>query len=185
MKKILAIAGSNNKHSQTHRLLNLWLKCLCERDNAMQYDVLLLRNFNISMCEGCKNCFCEKECTLDQADDMPLLRKHLQESDIIVFSSPVYHQNMSGIMKNFMDRIVFPSRMLDLSGKLGFTLTTTDSSGGKIVSDMLWQLQTSLGIKNIENFIFRDVCDDELMSSDEWAKTALEALTYQAKFQAR
>lgn len=42
MKKIIAIAGSNNKSSQTYRLLKLWLKRMSELDESVQYEVLLL-----------------------------------------------------------------------------------------------------------------------------------------------
>lgn len=182
MKKIIAIAGSNNKSSQTYRLLKLWLKRMSELDESVQYEVLLLRDFKLAMCEGCGTCLDKGECILDQEDDMPLLREKMLENDIIIFSSPVYHQNMSGIMKNFIDRVAFDSHKLVLSGKLGFTLTTTRFLGGKNVSDMLWQIQTSFGIKNIDNFVFRDACDDELVSSDEWAKVAIEDLKYQMEF---
>ena len=44
---------------------------------------------------------------------------------------------------------------------------------------MLWHSQTSFGIKNIDNFVFRAVCDDEEIASDTWARAAVEALHYQ------
>lgn len=179
MKKIIAIAGSNNQNSQTYRLLNLWLARMAQLDSTVEYEVLLLRDFHIALCEGCRTCFQQGACPLDRQDDMPRLRKKLQESDVIVFSSSVYCHNMSGIMKNFIDRAAGTAHLPALAGKTGFTLTATSSSGGKFVSDMLRQIQTSFGIRNMDNFIFRSVCDDEAEASGQWARAALEALHYQ------
>lgn len=179
MKKIIAIAGSNNQNSQTCRLLNLWLAHMAQLDSTVEYEVLLLRDFHIALCEGCRTCFQQGACPLDRQDDMPRLRKKLQESDVVVFSSSVYCHNMSGIMKNFIDRVAGTAHLPALAGKTGFTLTATSSSGGKFVSDMLRQIQTSFGIRNMDNFIFRSVCDDEAEASDQWARAALEALRYQ------
>lgn len=181
MKKIIAIAGSNNKHSQTYRLLNMWLRRMAELDPAVQYEVFLLRDFPIALCEGCGSCSDRRTCALDQEDAMSFLRKKMQECHVIIFSSPVYHQNMSGIMKNFIDRTARDARSFAAAGKLGFTLTTTGSSGGKLVSDMLWQVQTRFGIKNIDNFIFRAACDDELAASERWARAAVEDMKYQTE----
>lgn len=182
MGKIVAIAGSNNKNSRTYRLLNLWLKRMSELDDSLQYEVLLLRDFNLVMCEGCSSCFYNGKCVLDQKDDMPFLREKLLESDVIIFSSPVYMHNMSGIMKNFIDRMAFFSHLLSLSGKFGFTLTTTSSSGEEMVSDMLRQMQISFGIKNVNNFVFKAVFDDEIISIDQWARISVEDLSYQLGF---
>ena len=57
MKKIIAIAGSNNQNSQTCRLLNLWLARMAQLDSTVEYEVLLLRDFYIALCEGCRTCF--------------------------------------------------------------------------------------------------------------------------------
>ena len=72
MKRIIAIAGSNNKQSQTYRLLHLWLRRMAELDSTVEYEVLLLRDFHIALCEDCRSChpwtrqttcpFCAKSC---------------------------------------------------------------------------------------------------------------------------
>lgn len=177
-KRILAIAGSN-RHSPTCRLLHRWLRRMAELDSTVEYEVLLLQEFHIALCQDCGACRTWGGCALDRTDDMPLLRQKLQENDIVIFSSPVSHQNMSGSMKNFIDRVAPDLQPVFLAGRLGFTLTTTASSGGKFVSDMLWHSQTSFGIRNIGNFVFRTACDEEQAASDAWAEAAVEALQYQ------
>lgn len=179
MKKVLAIAGSNHKNSQTRRLLELWLERLCKLDSTVVYEVLQLREIPIAMCQGCGACFRGKRCPLDAEDHMPLLRKKLQEQDIIVFASPVCSQNLSGIMKNFIDRMAGETHRSVLAGKYGFTLAVTRTSGGKFVSDMLWQLQTGFGMKNIDNFVFRGSCNEEFSAADRWASIAAKDLWFQ------
>lgn len=179
MKNIIAIAGSNHKNSRTHRLLNMWLDRVSKLDANIHFEVYSLRNFKINMCEGCNSCFYNGQCALDKQDDMPFLREKMSESDVTIFSSPVYMHNLSGIMKNFIDRMAFNSHLLSLSGKLGFTLTTTMSSGGDIVSDMLEKVQTSMGIKNVSNFVFSAAYDNEITSTDEWALKAIEDISFQ------
>lgn len=77
------------------------------------------------------------------------------ESDVIVFACPVYMLNLSEIMKNFIDCLAYYSHPLNLSGKLGFTVTTTLSGGGELVSDLLQQLQIFMGTKKVNNFVFK------------------------------
>ena len=178
-EKIIAIVGSNNKESQTCRLIELWFQRMAALDHTVRCEAVVLRDVHVAMCEGCGGCSKGEACGLDQGDDMSFLREKMRDCDVIVFSSPVYHQNMSGIMKNFIDRMAGAAP--SFTGKLGFTLTTTSSSGGKLVSDMLWQVQSRLGIKNIDNFVFRAACDDALAASELWAKAAVEDMKYQAE----
>ena len=182
MKNIVAITGSNHKDSRTHRLLHMWLKQMAEVDDTINYELFCLRDFKINMCEGCDSCFRGGICILDRKDDMPFLREKMFKSDIIIFSSPVYMHNMSGIMKNFVDRMAFCSHILALSGKFGFTVTTTVGSGEKTVSQMLQQFQTLVGIKNINNFVFVAAYETEMTAINEWVKISIEDLSSQLGF---
>lgn len=71
--------------------------------------------------------------------------------------SPVYVLSVSGLMKNLIDRCVLYCHTLELGGKLGFTITSTSETGGQKVSEYLKQVQTSMGIKNLDNYIYRQI----------------------------
>jgi len=62
---------------------------------------------NVKPCLGCLYCWSKTpgKCVLkdEAADD--LLPAFL-DSDLVVLATPIYHHNMNGVMKNFIDRTV-------------------------------------------------------------------------------
>lgn len=152
--KILAIVGSNNKNSTTNLVISKLLNNIRNQDKDYKYQIICLSYYDIKYCEGCETCFKRGFCPIDKKDDFEIIRRKLEESDIIFFASPVYVHNVSGIMKTFFDRMAVSCHLLDLAGKIGFTLTTTHSNGEEKVRDYLSDLQRSMGIKNLNNYIF-------------------------------
>ena len=65
-----------------------------------------LKNKNIHPCTGCYTCWTKTpgECIFD--DDMTDLRYKFRTADLIIFASPLYVYSVTGIMKNFLDRLV-------------------------------------------------------------------------------
>jgi len=63
-------------------------------------------NKKITHCLGCFHCWVKTpgKCVID--DDMKELLQIIMSSDIIVFATPLYVDNVTGIMKNFMDRLI-------------------------------------------------------------------------------
>ncbi len=61
-------------------------------------------------CRGCGTCFLkdEEHCPLE--DDRDLLIRRMEDSDGVVFATPNYSLQVSGIMKTFLDRLAFVSR---------------------------------------------------------------------------
>ena len=106
--KILAICGSPRK-GNTEFMLNKVL----EGAGDVEKELILLRNLDIKPCTGCDICYNEgKPCPIE--DDMKQLYEKLLKADVIVFGSPNYFKNVSGLMKNFIDRtnaIVEPPRL--------------------------------------------------------------------------
>jgi len=71
-----------------------------------QVEQVLLAKKNINNCRGCFRCWVKTpgRCVID--DDMKLLLEQLMANDIVVFATPLYVDNVTGLMKNFMDRIL-------------------------------------------------------------------------------
>lgn len=151
-KKIVAIVGSNNKNSVTNLVISKLLNNIKFHNQSYDYEIIHLGNYDIKYCEGCETCFKRGFCRIDKKDDFATIRRKLEESDIIFFASPVYVHNVSGIMKTFFDRMAVSCHLLDLAGKLGFTLTTTYSNGQENVKLYLKDLQSSIGVKNLNNY---------------------------------
>lgn len=94
--KIIAISGSN-RDGLTNRLL----KNLIE-PTGFEYDMIELRKFSIQPCLNCRGCHQDYQCK--QKDAMQEICQRLEEAECIILASPTYFDNVTGIMKNFMDR---------------------------------------------------------------------------------
>lgn len=96
-KKILFISGSPREGNTNYVLRQIYE--LIDNDHK---ELIFLNDLNISFCKGCLTCHNRPECIIK--DDMDKLYKKMINSDIFVIGSPNYFDNVSGIMKNFIDR---------------------------------------------------------------------------------
>lgn len=104
--KIIGISGSpRNKNT------NFMLKTLLDA-TGFNYELIALKDKNIKPCSACGGCYKSHKCIVK--DDMQDIYNKLLQADVIVLGSPTYFDNVSAIMKAFMDRCL----PLYLSGKL-------------------------------------------------------------------
>lgn len=112
MDKILFISASSTNGSC--RLLleeiqkKFWLKYSTE--------VAYIRDFESKQCLGCRACQDERgECVLD--DKIHILLEKMLDAKIVVFATPNYFYNMTGLAKNFIDRAYRYYKNRKLEGK--------------------------------------------------------------------
>ena len=96
MKKILLISGSN-RNGNTNYLLNQIKRAIDKT------ELILLSEYNIKYCKGCLACHRIDKCVIQ--DDMNDIIDKIKESDLIIFGIPNYFDNVTGLFKNFMDRL--------------------------------------------------------------------------------
>lgn len=84
-------------------------------------DVVNLKEKKISPCNDCRRCHKTGKC--DLSDQMNGIYEKLEQSDAIVLGSPTYFDNVSGLMKNFMDRCLPYYFSRKLEGKKAVLLT--------------------------------------------------------------
>lgn len=65
--------------------------------------VRYLKELEIAPCTGCKRCLHNRRCSAHD-DDMTAVLEEIRAADALVLASPVYLYNVSGLMKNFLDR---------------------------------------------------------------------------------
>ena len=87
-KKVI-ILGSARKNGNTTKIVD-------EIAKESGIDVIDLSDYTIS--------HYDYESKNKEDDFLPLIRRILQEYDTLIFATPVYWYNMSGIMKVFFDR---------------------------------------------------------------------------------
>lgn len=99
--KILAINGSHRKGKNTAAMLST---VLAEAEAAgAKTELVELMDYTILECVSCNKCFFKPECSIKD-DDMAMLLDKMVEADGIVFGSPVYFSNVTGRLKDFIDR---------------------------------------------------------------------------------
>jgi multimeric flavodoxin WrbA len=64
----------------------------------------MVKDADLAHCTGCFVCFLRGEENCPNQDDAPETEQKMHESDGVIFASPVYGMNVSGLMKVFIDR---------------------------------------------------------------------------------
>ncbi len=94
--KILAICGSPRK-GNTEFMLNTVLN-----EINHEKELILLGEKNINRCLGCHQGYKKKECVIK--DDMQEICEKIVKADVLLIGSPNYFDNVSGLLKDFIDR---------------------------------------------------------------------------------
>lgn len=107
--KILAFNGSPRKKWNTATLLNKALEGAASKGAITETIHLYDLNY-----KGCKSCFACKmrggasygKCA--QKDDLTPVLAKIDEADAIILGSPIYFFRVTGEMRSFMERLMFP-----------------------------------------------------------------------------
>jgi multimeric flavodoxin WrbA/putative sterol carrier protein len=103
--KILAIQGSPRpKVSNTEVLLQEFLKGTINQ--GAQTETIYLKEKKINFCVGCYTCWTKTPGVCVHKDDMPEILQKIRECDIIVYATPLYNYNVTGLFKVFQDRTI-------------------------------------------------------------------------------
>lgn len=105
--KIIAINGSHTgKRGYTHFLIKKLFSGA--RNKGANCEEITLAELKINICKGCGVCNNEKhllKCIYEEKDDVAMIFNKMRGADIIIYATPIYVFNMSGLMKVFIDRI--------------------------------------------------------------------------------
>ncbi len=82
-------------------------------------------------CRGCFVCIEKGEEKCPNRDDAPAIEQKMREADGVVFASPVYGMNVSGLFKLFVDRFCYIFHRPRFFEKKALLLTTTGAVGTK------------------------------------------------------
>jgi multimeric flavodoxin WrbA len=102
--KVLGISGSNRKEGNTALLVKTILAHVdAAEDTEITTEFISLAGKKINPCTGCELCKEQKWCVIQNDDWGPVTEK-IMECDVLVLGSPTYYYDVSGHLKNFMDR---------------------------------------------------------------------------------
>ena len=119
------------------------------RRNGIEVEYFDLSRINMSHCLGCCSCYKTGHCCM--SDDAEMLSQKIAKADGIVLGSPTYASNVSGLMKDYIDRGHFVIEQL-LHGKYCVNVVTGENYGNKDALKVLNNLVLYSGGKKCYSF---------------------------------
>lgn len=153
---IVAIVGSNNPNSITKKSLDQIFLNL-HKLGTYHTEIIWLKDHSLAHCHGCNSCFYTNECVMDNKDTLGWIKRKLQQTDCIIFASPVYLNSCSGLMKTFIDRLAYQTHLMSYAGKLSINILTTAQSGILILNEYFSELQCHFGMKNLGTYAYKAI----------------------------
>jgi multimeric flavodoxin WrbA len=94
-------------------------------ERGIEVDELDLAHRDIRACRGCRLCFDRGEGSCPLRDDLPQIRDAIESHDVTVFASPIYVEDVNGVMKTFIDRMAYNCHRPRFFSRGAFVLTTS------------------------------------------------------------
>ncbi len=99
-KKVLILTSSARIESNSEKLAQSFAKGA--RDAGHEVELIRLANRTVQFCRGCLSCQKTLRCLIK--DDVANILEQMRHADVVVFATPIYYYEMSGLMKTFIDR---------------------------------------------------------------------------------
>ena len=138
--KILAIMGSPKKKGNTYKATREVEERMKQMGNV-EFEYSFLKDADLKMCSGCFNCVRKGEDLCPINDSRAEIENKMFDADGVILASPVYCENVSGIMKNFIDRFSFVFHRPRFFDQKLMVLATSAGGGLKETLDYLKKLQ--------------------------------------------
>lgn len=130
--KILALIGSYRKNGNTSQIVSI----VCEAMQAeavragapLEIETLYLGHLDIGACRGCRACFDRGEDKCPLKDDLLSVKAKMKAADAILVATPVYVDDVSGIIKTWIDRLAHVCHRPEFAGKSAYLLATVGST---------------------------------------------------------
>lgn len=131
--KILALVGSYRKKGNTARIVQMiearMQALAAQHTTPLEFETLFLGDMDIRVCRGCRTCFDRGEDACPLKDDIPLIRAKMDAADGLLLASPIYVDDVSGLVKTWMDRLAYLCHRPAMGGKCAYPLATVGGSG--------------------------------------------------------
>lgn len=166
--KVISIISSNRKNGNTERLISLLEVELQSTAMSLHEEIeierVALGHEELKMCLGCRVCFDKGEELCPLKDELLHIRELINAADGVILASPVYVEDVNGIMKNWIDRMAFNCHRPAFAGKTAMVITT---SGMRSTNHALHTMKTALvlwGLYVVGQYKF---CTGDFMKTEE------------------
>ena len=106
-------------------------------------------------CLGCRACFDRGEDACPRKDDLLQLKRELLEADGYLIASPVYVEDVNGIMKTMIDRLAFFSHRPALFGKAALLYVTSGIGSSNHALNTMRTAFGTWGVRVVKGLKFR------------------------------
>jgi len=126
--RVLSLSASHVKKGNTGQLIG-YLNDQIEQAaiENLKMKSVTLTGAKIGPCRGCRKCMETGSCIVK--DDFNSLARKMLKSDLIIIGSPVYFHDVSGLVKNFIDRTYSLWHDRQLKGKKVIPVAVSAVSG--------------------------------------------------------
>ncbi len=186
--KIVLMNSSGRKNGNTDRLLKMLGSQLLHRANekhlTLEINHVLLSGETVKSCLGCRSCFDRDVCPLK--DDVIKIGEGISDADALILASPVYLEDVNGIMKNWLDRMAYNSHRPAYYKKYAVAITTSGAGASNHSLHTMKRALTAWGFHVLftDKFIMGAYMEDERIESAYISKLSKIAADLIASIQA-
>lgn len=166
--KIISIISSCRKDGNTSRIVSLIEKQILSITRSKNIDIELekvyLGEVELKNCRGCRLCFDKSEAMCPLKDELLVVRDKILQADGLLVASPVYVEDVNGVMKNWIDRMAFISHRPAFAGKTAIVITTSGIGSSNHAFKTINTALNTWGISSVAKGKFRT---GALMKTDE------------------
>jgi multimeric flavodoxin WrbA len=124
----LPLLAATEKKGNTARIVELIQESMQARarveNQPLEFDTLFLGQQEIGFCRGCRVCFDKGEDRCPLQDDLLSIKARMQQVDGVLIATPVYVNDVSGTVKNFIDRLAHVCHRPEFAGKSAYLVAT-------------------------------------------------------------
>ena len=126
--RVLVCVGSHRRNGNTDQIASIVKQSLWRiaesKGEALHIETLHLAHQDIRACYGCRACFDKGEERCPLKDDMLMIKSKMAASDGLIIASPVYVNDVSGVVKNWIDRLAHVCHRPEFPDKCAYLITT-------------------------------------------------------------
>ena len=148
-KKITVLNGAARKNGNTAKLIAAFADGAKAAGNHV--TIFNLDEMDIHSCKGCLRAGRDSKSPCSQKDNMEQIYAVFEESDIVVFASPLYFWTITGTLKTAADRLYAELECLGYGKFLKESVLLMTADGGDYSQAVTWYrtYERNLGWKNL------------------------------------
>lgn len=166
--RIAIINGSPRKNGATFKILNYFKESLKNINSKIDIEFINLIDLNLKYCVGCQNCYKTGKCIILE-DRIEEIHDLIKNSNGIILGSPTYASNVSGLFKNFHDRVHMTMEHL-LYGKPCVNIATYENAMGKKALSIMKEMVMHAGGYNTNSMAIKNSFNKDPLNKNNMAK---------------